>query len=567
MNEVDAVRRLLIASLTRTADTGVLIQGARDRIAAAEFSWPGRPFTAGAAAGKPNGKCTVRGLRQSYPGCLSALVCACSGLCVSFCFWPYRTGFLAYIVLIPFLIFSGIIEGNGRYLRNSFVFGFGYFFGSLYWIALLDRDQIAVPWLRVPAAVVLCLYLSVFMVMFAFASRRLIRVGIPFEIAFALTWGAVEYLRSLGPLGFPWTSIGYSQTPYLPVIQQAAVVGTYGLSAWLVLLNGLVARFLRTRRKVALLVAAVVFCLPVAAGKMVLSGAEPAGSLRLALVQPNISGTVKWDQAFRDSTMLLLANMTVRAGGSDIIVWPETAVPFHLRHDPESIETIASLARHTNSHILLGFPDYERVGDDILFYNSAMLFYPWGDVDGDYRKIRLVPFGEMIPFEDRITFLKRIDLGEGDFSPGRRYTVFEAAGHKFAVAICFESIYPGLVRPFVQRGAGFLVNITNDEWFGPSIGPQQHAQMAVMRAVEYGVGLARCANTGISMFVTSHGRVTMQTRLFERQILTGELEVGTGGTPYLKAGPLIEAAMLLAVLALVALSYAPWWRRGGPGDR
>lgn len=521
-----------------------------------------RDGTFKALAGAPDWMSAVSRSDYSHSAIPAAIVCACSGICISFCFWPYRTGFLAYIVLIPFLIFSGIISGRGRYLLNSYVFGFCYFFGSLYWILLLQREQIAVPWLRLPAAIALCLYLSLFMLLFGFASRRLIRAGIPYEIAFALAWGAIEYLRSLGPLGFPWASIGYSQTPYLPVIQQASVVGTYGLSTWIVVLNGLLVRFITARRKAALFAAAAVFALPVVAGKIALSRVDPGHSLRLGLVQPNISGTVKWNQAFRDTTMLLLADMTARSRGSDITVWPETAVPFHLKHDTASIEKVASLATETDSHILLGFPDYERVGDDIHFYNSAVLFRSSGDMDGEYRKIHLVPFGEMIPFEDRIAMLRRIDLGEGDFSPGEDYTVFEASGQRFAVAICFESIYPSLLREFVLRGAGFIVNITNDEWFGPSLGPYQHAQMATMRAVEFGIGVARCANTGISMFVDSHGRVTSMTQLFRREVLIGEVEVGKGQTPYLKAGPVIEATMLLAVLAFIGLSYI---RRGGRG--
>jgi apolipoprotein N-acyltransferase len=476
-------------------------------------------------------------------------------VCVSLCFWPYRTGFLAYFVVVPFILFSGLADGRGRVLLNSLIFGFCYFFGSLYWIMLLDREQIAVPWLRLPAAVVLCLYLSVFMVFAGFASRRIGKLGIPFEIALALAWGGVEYLRSLGPLGFPWASLGYSQTPYLAVVQQAGVIGTYGISAWVILINGLVARFLMTRRTAVLLVAAVVLVGPVVGGQIALWSEQQGTTVPVALVQPNIPGSVKWSQSFRDSTMSLLAGMTYQAGDADLIIWPETAVPFHLKHSPGSIEAVTDLARRTGSHILLGFPDYEHVGEDIRFYNSATMFYPSGGVSDAYRKIHLVPFGEMIPFEDRIAALRRIDLGEGDFSPGEDYTVFEASGRKFAVAICFESIYPSLLRQFVRRGATFIVNITNDEWFGPSLGPHQHAQMAVMRAVECGVGIARCANTGISMFVDPRGRVTSKTGLFTRQVLVGRVEAGEADTPYLKVGPVLETGMLMAVLALIGASY------------
>jgi apolipoprotein N-acyltransferase len=497
----------------------------------------------------------IRKADSSYPAGLAALMCACSGLCVSFCFWPYRTGFLAYVVVIPFVVFSGIRDGRGKVVLNSFVFGMSYFMGSLYWIAMLEREQITVPWLRLPAAIVLCLYLSLFMMLTGYLARRLAMLRVPYEIALALSWGAMEYLRSLGPLGFPWASLGYSQTPYPPVTQQAAVIGTYCLSAWIVFLNGLLARFVVSRYKPALVLAALVFAIPVVSGWVVLSRALTGDEVDLSLIQPDISGSVKWDQTYRDSTMQLLVDMTVQSRGADMIVWPETAVPFYLKATPNMFEMVAGLARGTASHILVGFPDYESEPGEMRFYNSAMLLDRQGNVAGQYRKIHLVPFGEMIPFEDRISLLKRINLGEGDFSPGDEYTIFGVGESKFAVGICFECIYPDLVGEFVKNGAGFIVNITNDEWFGPSLGPNQHAQMAVMRAVEFRVGLARCANTGISMFVDPYGRITSRTRLFERQTLRGGVVVGAGGTPYVRAGRFIENGMLLVTLLLAALSW------------
>jgi len=191
-----------------------------------------------------------------------------------------------------------------------------------------------------------------------------------------------------------------------------------------------------------------------------------------------------------------------------------------------------------------------------------MLMNEHGNVMGEYRKIHLVPFGEMIPFEDRFTFLQRIDLGEGNFSPGDTYTVFTLAGIPFSVAICFESIYPDLIGEFVSRGARFIVNITNDEWFGPSAGPYQHAQMAIVRAVEFEIGIARCANTGISMFVDPYGRVVSRSPLFEKLILRGEVVGGEARTPYGRFGTYLEISVLLLVLALVAISFLPppWGR-------
>jgi len=259
--------------------------------------------------------------------------------------------------------------------------------------------------------------------------------------------------------------------------------------------------------------------------------------------------------------MAILARMTREIRGVEMIVWPETAVPLYVTHSSTYLDTIAALAAEAGAHILTGFPDYQRGENGITYYNSAMLVSPDRGPVREYRKIHLVPFGEMIPYEDRISFLKNINFGEGDFSPGRFYEVFQVGSRKFSVAICFEAIYPSLVRKFVARGAGFIVNITNDEWFGASAGPYQHAEMAVMRSVECRVGLARCANTGLSMLVDPYGRVTRRTELFTRDTLVGDVAEGSGRTPYRRAGHLVDLGLLVVPLALAALTCLPRFRR------
>ena len=482
------------------------------------------------------------------------IICAVSGAAVSFCFEPYGLGFLAYVVFIPFILFSGVLDGEGRYLLNSFVFGFFYFMGSLYWLALLDREQILMPWLRLPAALAASLYLALFILFGGLLMRRLIVARIPYQIAIPVVWGGVEYLRSLGPLGFPWCSIAYSQTPYPAVIQQTALVGTYGMSAWLVAVNVLVVWLIRSRRRAALAVLLIVLAVPIVAGRAVLMNADVRRGPSATLIQPNIGGQVKWDKAFRDSTMRILSQMTLEAPPSVLIVWPETAVPFFVRYERSSMRKIKDLAAATGSHLLFGLPDFDRGPEETRYYNSAMLLGPDGEDLGTYRKIHLVPFGEMIPFEDSFDFLKRVDFGEGDFSAGTEYSVLTVDGVPFGVAICFESIFPELVREFTRGGARFIVNVTNDEWFGPSLGPHQHAQMAILRTVECRVGLIRCANTGISLVIDPYGRPIERTDLFKRTVLAADIPVGTGDTPYVRIGDLFSLVMLVGslVIALAA---------------
>ncbi|HVP57249.1 MAG TPA: apolipoprotein N-acyltransferase, partial [bacterium] len=262
-----------------------------------------------------------------------------------------------------------------------------------------------------------------------------------------------------------------------------------------------------------------------------------------------------------DSTMKTLDDMTRQTPRAAMVVWPETAIPLYVKHSSSYLDTIAALASTSGSYILTGFPDYERTPKGIAYYNSAMLVSPAGRIVDEYRKIHLVPFGEMIPFEDRIAILKQINFGEGDFTAGKVYRVFHLDSEEFATAICFESIYPSLVRKFVGEGARFIVNITNDEWFGPSAGPYQHAEMAVMRSVECRVGLARCANTGVSMLVDPYGRVTARTGIFKRDMLVGDVVCGTGRTPYCRWGYIIDLMLIIVPLGLALFGLASERRR------
>ncbi len=494
-------------------------------------------------------------MRRSLQICI-ALGC---GAVLSLAFSPYEMGWIAYFALVPFILFSGVLDGSPRLKLNSFAFGFSYFFSSLYWIAFLEKEQIAIPELRLPAAIVLSAYLAIFQIITFFISSRLIRMGIPFPIAIPITWGGIEYLRSLGVLGFPWSSLGYSQTPYRWVIQLASLVGVYGISAWLVLINCGLVLVLKNRSRGAIALLVVALVLPLVAGRSMLSEKKTGKQISVALIQPNISGAVKWNEDYRDSTIGVIKKMIRQCKGTELVILPETAFPFYVRHSHAFMETLGTLARNYNFYLLVGYPDYERTQGGTRYYNSAMLVNPYGFVQNDYRKIHLVPFGEMIPFEDRVSFLKRIDLGEGDFSPGEKFTIFEVAGKKFSVAICFESIFPDLMREFVKRGARLIVNITNDEWFGESPGPYQHAQMAIVRSVECNVGIARCANTGISMLVDPYGQVTKRSDLFVKTIIKGNVTLGEGETFYLRFGYQLPRMMLAFSLICLIISY--WIKR------
>jgi len=240
----------------------------------------------------------------------------------------------------------------------------------------------------------------------------------------------------------------------------------------------------------------------------------------------------------------------------DIVLWPETALPYYVRLEPAKYARLLGLAKELKTPILLGYPDarLDQHGG-VQTTNAAGLVLASGKLRGQYDKIHLVPFGERIPFQKLFPFLGHVDLGQAEWTPGTRPVVFSGAGPAFGVLICFESIFPQLARRYAIEGAQYLVNITNDEWFGKTAGPIQHADLAILRSVELGMGLARCANTGVSMLIDPYGRVQARTPLFAEAILSGTVDAGVGPTTYTEWGDWLTWIAIALVAALIAVAW------------
>jgi apolipoprotein N-acyltransferase len=289
--------------------------------------------------------------------------------------------------------------------------------------------------------------------------------------------------------------------------------------------------------------------------------------MRVAVVQPNIPGETKWEPEYKSASFRTLARLSLEAAAQDpdLIVWPETAAPSYLLYEPDDMAFVASVAESAGAPILAGCPDLVR-GDAGAGtgrpLNSAILIDENGKVAGIYSKMKLVPFGEMIPFETVLPFLKKVDFGEGDFWPGSEETVFRNGVGAFATLICYESTFPRLARGFVARGAELLVNITNDVWYGRSPMPYQHASMAIMRSVENRRSLARSANSGVSMMVDPFGRVLAALPIFEEGVIVEDLPVVAETTFYTRRGDVFPWAMTLAGALMVATGLPGRGRAG-----
>ena len=288
------------------------------------------------------------------------------------------------------------------------------------------------------------------------------------------------------------------------------------------------------------------------------SGPEP-GTLKVAVAQGDIGREQKWEPGGRELSFDTYTGMTLDAAadGANLVIWPETATPFYLLHQLNRLREVKDIVDSLDINILTGTPLYETVGHrEYIYFNGAVLLSPQTDSIPVYEKNKLVPMSERIPFSGRFKILREVRLGQADFSSGRQQTVFSFDSTKFGTAICFESAFPAYCADFRRHGAQFLVVITNDMWFGPSSMPYQHARMSVFRAIENRMPVARCANTGISMFVDKWGRVSDRSEMNERALKINEISPSRSLSIYDRWGNFIPYTCIIGTfLILIAVAF------------
>jgi apolipoprotein N-acyltransferase len=474
---------------------------------------------------------------------------------------------------VPLLVaLSGWRGGTGRVpgqqplraLGLGFAAGLVYFVGTTYWTSGVLATFGGLPVaLAILAMLLLAAYLALFPALGALVTARMVnRVGLP-GLFFAIpAWVATEFLRGLLFGGFPWVPLGNSQVTVLPVAQLASVLGVYGLSALVVLVNAAITvALLRggpTRRNAIAAAAVPVIVVGawgawrVADGRLLREGTP----VRIGLIQGNIEQSEKWDprQAQRIfATYIALTRDAVRRG-AEYVIWPESATPFSFEANAVGGLALRELARELSVPILFG-SDQTVAGSPPRHYNAAFLLDAHGRTAAVYRKIHLVPFGEFVPFAEWLVFfppLVQTLAGFAPFTPGEAVVMLPVGDRPTSTAICYEVVYPSLVREAVLAGSQLLTTITNDAWYGRSSAPFQHFELAAMRAIEHGRYLARAANTGISGVVDPYGRVVQRSGIFEEASLVVEARFLTGRTIYTAIGDVAAyAAIALVLVGLV----------------
>ncbi len=488
---------------------------------------------------------------------------------VSFlCFPPFPFGPLIFLSLTPLLL---AVEDLPPYraFKFGFLWGMIFFLGLVYYIA----------WVTFPGMIATVLILSLIPATACWFFVRLLErnrgAALIFLPSYFIMW---NWLFTMSDLNYPWADIGYALAYYLPFIQAAEIGGVYLISLIILAVNAAVYasisqkfRLSRSVRRNLRCGSVLVMVLLYGYGVVRLNSDDSsAGSekLTVGILQGNMTLGLKWNPENLQMNFERYFDLSRKAvsEGAEFLIWPETATPTYLVQERRNLRNVQALVDSLAVPLLTGTPFYRVVGpQQYVYFNSAVLIEPHKRDYPTYSKIRLVPMSEHIPFSERFKILREIRLGQADFSSGEEQTIFDLNGFRFATVICFESAFPGYCREFAQKGAQFLVVITNDMWFGRTSLLEQHAMMSVFRAVENRIPVVRSANTGISMAVDKWGRILVKSDIFVQDHLMAKITPENPESIYGRIGDIIPVgALILSIISLaVAFRGRRYYNGGG----
>lgn len=500
---------------------------------------------------------------RSEPGLPPALVLALAPL----------AGILVTLSLAPFNFWpAGIIScalyawllcacSAKQAIWRGWLFGLGLFGAGTSWVyvSIHVHGNAATP-LAVALTALFCAGLALLHALFAWCYVRFVR-PLPggMLIGFPVLWVLFEWFRSWFLTGFPWLFLGYAHID-TPIAGWAPILGVYGLSFICALTGSCLFLAWRSRAPIACTTYAVIIATLWAGGAVLkpIQWVARASEhpLTVAIYQPNIPQERKWDRDYYQPILTQIREASIPLMGHDIVVWPEAAIPNLYQRARGYLDPIAERAALADTTLITGI--LNRPGDDSRSYNSIVAL---GFGEGTYLKQRLVPFGEYVPLEQWLRgLIAFFNLPMSFMSQGPDdQPALQAGAFRIAPSICYEVVYPDLVARGA-READLLVTISNDSWFGNSIGPLQHLQMAQMRALENGRYLIRGTNNGVSALVNHRGQIIAQTERFVETTLTGEVEAMLGKTPFGSFGSLPIIIGCAATLGLMVLMYLGFWR-------
>ncbi len=462
---------------------------------------------------------------------------------------------IAFFALIPLLYATDEHDCRPAFWIGFFC-GLVSFTGLVYWVVIaMNRYGGIHIWLSCLILLLLVLYLSLYTGFFALTVSCLKKkLTLPVWLTAPLVWVLLEYVRGLLFTGFPWSFLAHSQDRFLHFIQVVSITGTYFISFIIVAINCIVYNVIRRRPVSAIYVSMIFFLF---AGSLIYGfeelGKKEEGTLRAAIIQGNIRQDVKWDEAFKARTIRTYYLKTLEgARSADLIVWPETAMPFIFEDEIYANRYIKDLPGILQGNLLFGTVSRDRAGKH---HNSAYVIDKRSETVGIYSKVHLVPFGEYTPLARYLPFLEKLTAAGGDFSPGEGHRPLNTQAGKIGALICYEGIFPYITNETVRNGAQVLVNITNDAWYERTSAPFQHFAFYVFRAIETDRFLLRCANTGISAIIDPKGRIQAQTPIFVETVLRGSFSLKDTKTFYVRYGDYFIVIIFIALAIMCSVKF------------
>lgn len=505
----------------------------------------------------------------------SPVLAAFSALLIVLALPPFPFYFLAFFALIPF-IYSFYRDNFHLGFSKGFAFGAVFNLGILYWLAGNQGTTWYFATLSMLGAVlILAVQYGVLGITISLIGKNLGEKAALWSLP--ILFPALEFLTSRGVLGFTWNSLCYTQAGNILPAQIASVLGCYGISCWILLIN--VSGFFLIRKIVfrkayrkSLILLVLFIILPYIYGFFTIrkiEKTEQGAKIATGLIQPNVDPNEKWNTAsIRSNIELLyaLSDSILSDHDLDLLVWPETAVPAYVRYRRWIRHEIQDYIKHRDVSLLTGVPDFKKTDqDEYLFYNATFLLNPDQNRIQSYNKIRLVPFGEKIPLSNIFESLENLNLGQGNFDAGDSIKLLEVPakinsdsqrGKNILIssAICYESGFSDLVREGVRKGAQLLVVVTNDAWFGNTSAPYLHAAIARIRAIENRIPVVRAANTGVSMIIDKTGKLLQKCDFAEKCHVSSVVNLREGATFFTNLGYYFNWITVLA--ASIIIGYA-----------
>ena len=504
---------------------------------------------------------------KGLPMVLTILIAWLAGAVFIFALAPY--GFWPVALISPAILYALLMPdmtGKRAFLIGQ-AYGTGLWCVGAFWLYTSIHVYGDTPvWLALIMIALMGLGMGLFHGFLALIFNRVVGKQ---PLSFAALWVLQEWMKTWLFTGFPWLFVGYAFTEQYWLSSLAPVAGVFAVSFVAILLAASLVELLRRRGgymipTIAMLVVSCALWLI----NPQWTKPKDTPDLSVSLIQGNIPQDLKWLTEYQVETLKIYATLSSTEWGSDIILWPESSIPMFQDEAVGFINEMVKMAKETDTTWVTGIPYKDEAAFNAKtdkyppFYNSVIAL--GADAEGMYKKQRLVPFGEYIPFEGMLDILPNLAGSQDIMSYSRgsdNQSPLRVRGHNLGAAVCYEVAYPDTTRKNAIN-TDFLLTISNDAWFGSSAGPLQHLQMVQMRALENGRWFMRATNTGVTAIIDHKGRIVKRAPQFERTVLRGNVQARVGNTPFMRVG---NYPVLIIIALLLLLSYLG--KRASPRKR